>query len=102
LISVEERDDLTAAYCFLRDAEHKLQMVHDLQTHELPASGEELERCAIRSGYDSEDRRKATERFHADHQRHTGFVNRFFRSFFYQPTTSLLLKSTLRAVNRSR
>ena len=102
LISVEEKDDLTAAYGFLRDVEHKLQMVHDLQTHELPESGEELERCAIRSGYGSEDRRKATERFHADHQRHTGFVNRFFRSFFYEPKTSPLLKASIRAAGAQR
>lgn len=42
---------LTAAYLFLRDVEHKLQMVHDLQTHSLPAEAEELERCAIRMGH---------------------------------------------------
>ncbi len=85
LISSKERDDLTAAYIFLRDVEHKLQMVHDLQTHALPESGEELERCAIRAGYDAEDRKKGAERFLADHQRHTDFVNRIFRSIFSEP-----------------
>ncbi|TKB93512.1 MAG: hypothetical protein E8D40_05415 [Nitrospira sp.] len=44
-------DALTAAYLFLRDVEHKLQMVDDLQTHSLPESSEELERCAVRMGY---------------------------------------------------
>ncbi|MEY4705539.1 MAG: (Glutamate-ammonia-ligase) adenylyltransferase, subunit [Nitrospirota bacterium] len=96
LISATERDSLSAAYLFLRDIEHKLQMVHDLQTHALPDSDEELERCAIRVGYDAEDRKRGAERFRADHQRHTGFVNRFFRSFFCEPTTSPLLKATLR------
>jgi glutamate-ammonia-ligase adenylyltransferase len=96
LISATERDSLSAAYLFLRDIEHKLQMVHDLQTHALPDSDEELERCAIRAGYDAEDRKKGAERFRADHQRHTGFVNRFFRSFFCEPKTSPLLKATLR------
>lgn len=96
LMSAKERDSLSAAYLFLRDIEHKLQMVHDLQTHALPDSDEELERCAIRVGYDAEDRRKGAERFRADHQRHTGFVNRYFRSFFCEPKTSPLLKATLR------
>ena len=98
LISSKERDDLTAAYIFLRDVEHKLQMVHDLQTHALPESGEELERCAIRAGYDAEDRKKGAERFRADHQRHTDFVNRIFRSIFSEPKIAPPLKATLRAM----
>lgn len=102
LISVKDRDDLTAAYVFLRDVEHKLQMVHELQTHALPESGEELERCAIRAGYGPEDRGKGADRFRADHRRHTGFVNQFFRSFFYEPKTSPLLKATLRAMGATR
>jgi [glutamine synthetase] adenylyltransferase / [glutamine synthetase]-adenylyl-L-tyrosine phosphorylase len=98
VISAKDRDDLTAAYLFLRDVEHKLQMVHDLQTHALPESGEELERCAIRAGYDWADRKKATELFHADHQRHTDVVHRTFTSLFVEPKTSPILKATLRMV----
>jgi glutamate-ammonia-ligase adenylyltransferase len=96
LISIKERDELTAAYIFLRDVEHKLQMVHDLQTHALPESGEELERCAIRAGYDAGDRAKGAARFRDDHERHTEVVHRIFRSLFYAPKTSSLLKATLR------
>ena len=98
LISKQERDDLTAAYVFLRDVEHKLQMVHDLQTHALPVGGEELERCAIRAGYGAENRADGVARFQADHERHTGLVNRFFRAFFYEPKTSLVLKAVLRLI----
>ena len=94
LMSKQERDDLIAAYLFLRDVEHKLQMVHELQTHALPESGVELERCAIRVGYDAGDRANATARFHADYQRHTEIVHRMFRSFFTEPKTSLILKAT--------
>lgn len=101
LISKKERDDLTAAYLFLRDVEHKLQMVHDLQTHALPESSEEMERCAIRAGYDTSNRKKGAELFRADHERHTGIVNRMFRSLFYEPRTSPLLKATLRAVRQT-
>jgi glutamate-ammonia-ligase adenylyltransferase len=98
LIAAKDRDDLTAAYVFLRDVEHKLQMVHDLQTHALPESDEELERCAIRTGYDATDRKKGAGRFRADHEHHTGIVNRIFRSLFYEPRTSPLLKATIRAM----
>jgi [glutamine synthetase] adenylyltransferase / [glutamine synthetase]-adenylyl-L-tyrosine phosphorylase len=98
LLSIEVRDALTAAYLFLRDVEHKLQMVHDLQTHALPQSQVELERCAVRIGYGTEDRKKATELFLADHRRHTEIVHRTFRSFFVEPMTSPVFKATLRSM----
>jgi glutamate-ammonia-ligase adenylyltransferase len=102
LISSRDRDDLTAAYLFLRDVEHKLQMVHELQTHALPDEGEELERCAVRAGYDADDRKRGAERFRADHERHTGIVNRMYRSLFYDSKTSPLLRATLRAAGFCR
>ncbi|ALA57718.1 hypothetical protein [Nitrospira moscoviensis] len=102
LISTRERDDLRAAYLFLRDVEHKLQMVHDLQTHALPEGGEELERCAVRAGYDAADRTRGAAAFRADHRRHTGLVNRVFRSFFYEPDRSPILKATLRLCRAGR
>ncbi|OQW34437.1 MAG: hypothetical protein A4E19_18430 [Nitrospira sp. SG-bin1] len=98
LLSTEDRDALIAAYLFLRDVEHKLQMVHDLQTHSLPAEEEELVRCAIRMGYGVDDRKKAAELFQADHQRHTEIVHRTFRSLFVEPTTSPIFNATLRAL----
>jgi glutamate-ammonia-ligase adenylyltransferase len=97
LMPASQRDELTAAYLFLRGVEHKLQMVHDLQTHALPDDTEELERCAIRAGYDVKDRQKSAAQFHADYQRHTELVNRIFRALFSEPKTSPLLKATLRA-----
>lgn len=98
LLSIEGRDTLTSAYLFLRDVEHKLQMVHDLQTHSLPAEEDELERCAIRMGYGTENRKKAAELFHVDHQCHTEIVHRTFRSFFVESTTSPFLKATLKTI----
>lgn len=98
LISREELGQLTAAYLFLRDVEHKLQMVHDLQTHALPDEADELERCAIRAGYESGDRVAGLKRFQADHATHTGFVHGLFRSFFFEPKASPLLKATMRAM----
>ena len=98
MISDQEKDDLTVAYVFLRDVEHKLQMVHDLQTHSLPAEIQELERCAIRMGYGTGDRTKAAELFLVDHQRYTTVVHRVFQSLFSEPKTSHVLQATLTAI----
>lgn len=97
LLSERELQRLTEAYRFLRDVEHKLQMVHDLQTHSLPDDDEQLTQCAIRMGYGATNRRASLARFRADHARHTGHVNRAFRSFFYAPEESGLLKAALSA-----
>lgn len=102
LLSIEDRDALTDAYLFLRDVEHKLQMVHDLQTHALPESSEELERCAVRAGYGTDNRKKSAELFQADHQRYTETVHRTFRAFFVEPMTSPVFKATLRAIEGSK
>jgi [glutamine synthetase] adenylyltransferase / [glutamine synthetase]-adenylyl-L-tyrosine phosphorylase len=52
-ITFEARDELTAAYEFLRRVEHRLQMVADEQTHTLPDDVEAVERFARFFGYDS-------------------------------------------------
>ncbi|TAJ25788.1 MAG: hypothetical protein EPO64_07535 [Nitrospirae bacterium] len=96
ILSAGAQAALAKAYVFLRDVEHKLQMVHDLQTHALPESPEELTRCAIRLGYPSRDRRAAMKRFTEDYRRHTGFVRRTFQGLFDRPQRSSLLKAALR------
>lgn len=85
LLSETEWVGLTNAYVFLRDVEHKLQMVHDLQTHALPDSPDELTRCAIRLGYRSGDRQGAMTAFLKDHQSHTALVNTLFKEFVERP-----------------
>jgi glutamate-ammonia-ligase adenylyltransferase len=52
-ITFEARDELTAAYEFLRRVEHRLQMVADEQTHTLPEDVEAVERFARFFGYES-------------------------------------------------
>ncbi len=42
---------LDDAYRFLRKTEHRLQLLFDLQTHQLPESPEELTKLALRMGY---------------------------------------------------
>ena len=54
-IDADARDDLKAAYRFLRTVEHRLQMVADEQTHTLPAEREDLERFARFLGFADRD-----------------------------------------------
>ncbi|KQW31114.1 bifunctional glutamine-synthetase adenylyltransferase/deadenyltransferase [Rhizobium sp. Root274] len=44
-------DELTECYWFLRDVEHRIQMVHDEQTHVLPETEAELKRIAFMLGF---------------------------------------------------
>ncbi len=52
-ITRQARDELSAAYKFLRRVEHRLQMVADEQTHSLPEEVEAVERFANFLGYES-------------------------------------------------
>jgi glutamate-ammonia-ligase adenylyltransferase len=54
-ITFAARDELTAAYLFLRRVEHRLQMVADEQTHVLPADADAVERFARFLGYDGRE-----------------------------------------------
>src|SRR5262245_32071953 len=54
-ITYQARDELTAAYEFLRRVEHRLQMIADEQTHALPEEREAVERFANFFGYESRD-----------------------------------------------
>ncbi len=52
-ITPQARDELSAAYQFLRRVEHRLQMIADEQTHSLPEEVDAVERFAHFFGYDS-------------------------------------------------
>ncbi len=54
-IDAAARDELTAAYEFLRRVEHRLQMVADEQTHVLPAGSAALDGFARFLGFDGRD-----------------------------------------------
>ncbi len=51
VISHAARDEMSSAYEFLRMLEHRLQMIEDQQTHELPKTDEALDRVARFSGF---------------------------------------------------
>jgi glutamate-ammonia-ligase adenylyltransferase len=50
-IDAETSSELTEAYWFLRDVEHRIQMVRDEQTHLLPETESELKRIAFMMGF---------------------------------------------------
>ncbi len=70
---------LKEAYVFLRNLEHKLQMVHEFQTHLLPSKTEEIAKCAVRMGYLKHVTvAQAMEAFQNDYRRHTTTVHQLY------------------------
>ncbi|MBI1903532.1 MAG: bifunctional [glutamate--ammonia ligase]-adenylyl-L-tyrosine phosphorylase/[glutamate--ammonia-ligase] adenylyltransferase [Planctomycetia bacterium] len=58
-------------YAFLRKIEHRLQIMFDLQTHELPADDAELRKLAIRLGYADKPGLSARQAFQKDYEHRT-------------------------------
>ncbi|HXY57194.1 MAG TPA: bifunctional [glutamine synthetase] adenylyltransferase/[glutamine synthetase]-adenylyl-L-tyrosine phosphorylase [Methylocystis sp.] len=54
-IEAATRDELTEAYLFLRDVEHRLQMVADAQTHSLPKDDAGVGTIACMMGFDDRE-----------------------------------------------
>jgi glutamate-ammonia-ligase adenylyltransferase len=75
-ISPAAADELASAYRFLRDIEHRLQMIADEQTHALPKNEEELLRVANFAGYET------TEQFATELSRHLNAVERHYAALF--------------------
>jgi len=72
--------ELSAAYVFLRNTEHRLQYLEDQQTHTLPATDDDRERVARMSGCSS------WAQFHAALQVHRDVVQRHFQDVFAEST----------------
>ncbi len=80
LLSRHSVKQLAISYQFLRDLEHKLQMVNDLQTHVLPRDLKEIAKCAVRMGYDKGRNSSETAQvFLDDYGLHTTEVHRIYR-----------------------
>ncbi len=77
---LDERDAeaLESAYVFLRKLEHRLQMMHALQIHSLPGDEEELQKLAIRMGYENHGAVSAREAFLRDYEAHTRHTREIF------------------------
>lgn len=78
-LTAQEARLLKESYVFLRNLEHKLQMVHEFQTHLLPSKTEEIAKCAVRMGYLKQSTlAQATESFLNDFRRHTTTVHQVY------------------------
>ncbi|MDT8440151.1 MAG: bifunctional [glutamate--ammonia ligase]-adenylyl-L-tyrosine phosphorylase/[glutamate--ammonia-ligase] adenylyltransferase [Desulfuromonadales bacterium] len=77
LISDDECADLSAAYRFLRTVEHRIQVVHEQQTHNLPARSADLRALARRCGF------TAVEAFQTELAGYRQRVSAMFRDLFY-------------------
>jgi glutamate-ammonia-ligase adenylyltransferase len=72
---------LSQAYVHLRTVEHRLQILHELQTHTLPREPRDLGLLARRLGITAPPARAARQ-FQARHRAITAGVHRAFREFF--------------------
>ncbi len=76
LLSEAESKQLDAAYRFLRDVEHRLQMENNLQTHTLPEDNGSLLRLARLMNF------KTLKEFQTALRLHTSNVRRIYESLF--------------------
>jgi glutamate-ammonia-ligase adenylyltransferase len=77
-LQLAEHQTLAEAYLFLRDLEHKLQMVHHFQTHELPSESVELYRCARRMDFKANTEAATVDLFLTTLKQHRAGVRRSF------------------------
>ncbi len=77
LLEQEENTRLQAAYTFLRDVEHRLQMEENLQTHTIPADRNAEVRLARLMGFSSTAAFEKVRRAHTRHVRQV--FDRMFR-----------------------
>jgi len=86
-LTSEERGIMDDTYRFLRSVEHRLQILFDRQTHQLPRAIEELRTLAIRMGYPPanrwEDRTGPAHRFLADYRGKTELNRRILNHLLH-------------------
>lgn len=83
IISSGDRDKLTEAYRFLRQAEHKVQIVQEAHAHSIPIGKNEEQALARRLGYKRKANQTERQLFWRDHRRHTHNVRSIFDRLFY-------------------
>jgi len=81
-LPVDEGAALARAYRFLRNVEHKIQIVHQRQTHAVPKDRREQATLARRLGYQGDD---VVAQLWADIDRYTEQVRRAFEKLFDEP-----------------
>jgi glutamate-ammonia-ligase adenylyltransferase len=82
-ISKKERDSLSAAYRFLRQVEHKVQIVQEAHAHSIPPGKDEEQALARRLGYRRKAGHSEREQFWRDYRSRTRAVRAIFDRLFY-------------------
>ncbi|MGB9080439.1 MAG: bifunctional [glutamate--ammonia ligase]-adenylyl-L-tyrosine phosphorylase/[glutamate--ammonia-ligase] adenylyltransferase, partial [Desulfuromonadaceae bacterium] len=80
LLGEDDHRQLREAYRFLRSVEHRIQVVQERQTHNLPAREEEMLALSRRSGY---LRAGGLERFREVLEEHRGHVSFIYGTLFH-------------------
>jgi glutamate-ammonia-ligase adenylyltransferase len=86
LLDKETTDQLQEAYLFFRNTEHRIQINHQLQTHDLPRTVQDQEELAARMGY----RENALQAFLADLEKRRRLVEELFSSLFYSSSEEIV------------
>lgn len=81
LLADADYEVLVRAYIFLRNLEHRLQILHDRQTHTLPESPGELATLARRMGYQPPEHPDPAASLLAEYERHTSAVRALYDAF---------------------
>ncbi len=86
-LSAEERHIMDDTYRFLRQVEHRLQILFDRQTHEMPRGVEAVRTLALRMGYTPasawEERNGPADRFMADYRSKTELNRRILNHLLH-------------------
>jgi [glutamine synthetase] adenylyltransferase / [glutamine synthetase]-adenylyl-L-tyrosine phosphorylase len=81
LLPAQAEQDLSRAYVFLRNVEHRLQYLDDAQRHDLPEDAEDQARVAAMTGFES------WTAFCGALEAHRAAVTRHFQSIFSESRT---------------
>ncbi|HEY3308358.1 MAG TPA: bifunctional [glutamate--ammonia ligase]-adenylyl-L-tyrosine phosphorylase/[glutamate--ammonia-ligase] adenylyltransferase [Desulfuromonadaceae bacterium] len=87
LISEDDHRRLSDAYRFLRTVEHRIQVVQERQTHNLPAKEEEMQALARRCGF---LRPNGLARFREVLEGHRSHVSAIYGNLFYTRDEKIL------------
>lgn len=85
VLALEEYQVLARAYVFLRTLEHRLQILHQVQTHVLPEDPAELTRLARRMGYRTRGAGDPAGLLQAEYRQHTANVRRIYDALLTAP-----------------
>lgn len=83
IVPSDTADTLKRAYIFLRNLEHRIQIVEGRQTQVIPAMAAEVERLAKMLGF------KDTKQFMDEYKKQTGLVHEIYDALFFKASKEL-------------